>query len=146
MLSFGIVYTAWGLRRGLRDRPHAHSHVHADGTLHDHEHAHHREHAHPHGASDGAKLAPWVLFTIFVLGPCEPLIPVLLVPAFQHSFAGVIWVTIVFAVVTLVTVLGLVFAGLAGLGALPQLRIQKFSHAFAGVTLCLCGLFMIAGF
>ena len=122
LLFFGIVYTAWGLRKGLR--PHAHSHAHA----------------HP---DDGAKSTPWVLFTIFILDPCAPLIPILMVPALQHSLTGVIWVVSVFAVVTLVTMVGLVFVGLVGIDALPELRIQRFSHAVAGIALSVCGILMV---
>ncbi len=48
--------------------------------MHAHEHTHDGEHAHVH-ESESSSITPWVLFVIFVLGPCEPLIPLLMFPA-----------------------------------------------------------------
>jgi len=71
LISFGIVYAAWGLRKAMRDRPHTHRHHHADGTEHDHHHSHHHEHSHVHDETASRRsLTPWALFVIFVLGPC----------------------------------------------------------------------------
>ena len=38
---------------------------------------------------DETKLTPWVLFIIFVFGPCEVLIPMLFIPAVQQSASGI---------------------------------------------------------
>ena len=66
-------------------------------------------HLHVHTESErAASMTPWILFAIFVFGPCEPLIPVLMYPAALQSVAGVLLVTSVFAVVTLATMLGVV--------------------------------------
>ncbi|MCK5572554.1 MAG: hypothetical protein KAJ12_07325, partial [Bacteroidetes bacterium] len=90
LIAFGLVYTIWGLRWAYRKRPHQHLHVHEDGTYHVHQHVHAREHVHAHEHEGSARLTPWVLFTIFILGPCEPLIPVLMYPAAQNSLPGLI--------------------------------------------------------
>jgi sulfite exporter TauE/SafE len=45
-----------------------------------------------------------------VLGPCEPLIPLLMYPASQHSLSGTILVAAVFSAVTIGTMLGIVMA------------------------------------
>ena len=39
-----------------------------------------------------------ILFTIFVFGPCEPLIPILMYPAAKSSVAGMLLVAGVFSV------------------------------------------------
>ena len=59
-----------------------------DGTVHDHTHDHHESHAHMHEAPAGrTNLTPWALFIIFVLGPCEPLIPLFVLPASRGDWA-----------------------------------------------------------
>jgi len=59
------------------------------GSAHGHKHAHHGSHAHVHEEGSGANITPWALFIIFVLGPCEPLIPILMYPAAKQSFASI---------------------------------------------------------
>ena len=95
LVAFGLVYTAWGLRQALRNRPHSHWHSH-DGTVHRHEHRHHAAHAHVHERPEArGSLAPWVIFVVLVLGPCEPLIPLLMYPAARHHPVDVLAVTVV---------------------------------------------------
>ena len=103
LIGFGLAYMAWGLRRAWRNRPHSHWHAH-DGTYHCHEHNHHDEHAHVHDAQNRS-VASWFSFVIFVLGPCEPLIPLLMYPAATESVTGVIAVTATFGMVTVMTML-----------------------------------------
>jgi sulfite exporter TauE/SafE len=142
LIAFGLVYFLWGLRRAWRSRPHAHSHIHADGTAHAHTHVHHDAHLHVHQAGSGAQLTPWVLFTIFVFGPCEPLIPLVMYPAAQHSLAGVALVTAVFGTATLATMLACVLALQMGINRLPLGHLERYTHALAGAALVLCGLFI----
>ena len=74
LIAFGLVYFLWGLRQAYRNRPHTHVHAHEDGLVHVHPHRHSDVHAHVHDAEgDGSSMArvtPWVLFTIFIFGPC----------------------------------------------------------------------------
>jgi sulfite exporter TauE/SafE len=139
LIAFGLVYFLWGLRRAWRRQPHSHFHVHADGTTHVHTHEHHAPHLHVH-EEPAAPLTPWVLFTIFVFGPCEPLIPLLMYPAAQHSFAGVVLVTAVFGAATLATMLVCVIALRRGIPRLSMGRLERYTHAAAGAALVLCGL------
>jgi threonine/homoserine/homoserine lactone efflux protein len=85
-------------------------------------------------------MTPWILFIIFVLGPCEPLIPLLMYPAAQQSHGGMLLVTVVFGIVTLSTMLGMVLLSQLGLERLPLKSMERYSHALAGATLFLCGL------
>lgn len=138
LVAFGLVYLAWGLRKAWRNRPHAHWHVHEEGP-HFHTHTHHEEHAHVH-EQEGGSLAPWIIFIIFVLGPCEPLIPLLMYPAATLNVGTVVAVTLVFGVVTVATML--LAVGLATLG-LQQFRfpaLQRYDHALAGLAVMACGL------
>ena len=85
-------------------------------------------------------LTPWILFTVFVLGPCEPLIPLLMYPAAKSSMGGMFLVTGVFAVTTIATMLGIVLLGTWGIGFAKMGRLEKYTHAIAGGTICFSGL------
>ena len=138
LIAFGLVYFVWGLKKAGRNRPHEHGHVHEDGIVHTHRHIHGTDHAHVHG--DNSRITPWVLFTIFVLGPCEPLIPVLMVPAAKESLSGLLWVTGVFGGVTILTMMGIVLISLRGINRIPLEGLERYAHALAGGTICLCGI------
>ncbi len=140
LLGFGLAYLAWGIKRAVRNRPHAHTHAHDDGTAHLHVHTHTGGHAHPHLEDHrAASMTPWILFTIFVFGPCEPLIPVLMFPAARLSSVGVAAVVLVFAVATLVTMLTVVTAGYVGLSKLSFTWLGRYGHAIAGLAMATCG-------
>ncbi|MBU1319899.1 MAG: hypothetical protein KKH67_11985, partial [candidate division Zixibacteria bacterium] len=85
-------------------------------------------------------ITPWILFTVFVLGPCEPLIPILMYPAAQQSFNGVILVVLVFSLVTIATMVASVLMLSAGLTLVPFHKLEMYSHALAGFALLLCGV------
>lgn len=138
LLGFGLAYMVWGIRRAIRGKKHAHWHTHADGTVHCHEHDHHGEHAHVHDES-AKSITPWVLFTIFVFGPCEALIPVLMVPAAELSWSGLILVTGIFAVTTIATMTLVVMGALAGLSRVSFPSLERYGHASAGFALAACG-------
>lgn len=140
LIAFGLVYFVWGLRRAYRSRPHEHSHTHTSEAAHIHTHSHQREHTHVHNDKTKPSVAPWALFVIFVFGPCEPLIPILMYPAAQKSFLGLVVVAGVFGVVTISTMLGVVLLSRAGVSFVPLTRLQRFTHAIAGATILLCGL------
>ncbi len=140
LTAFGLVYFVWGVRRAIRNKPHTHSHLHEGGMGHEHEHAHDTPHAHPHGEGGKVNLTPWVLFTIFVFGPCEPLIPILMYPAAAQSAWGVAMVAGVFAAATIGTMMIVVLAGTFSLNLLPTTKLQRYSHALAGAAILLCGV------
>ena len=140
LTGFGLAYMVWGIWHALRNRPHEHSHTHADGEVHSHTHTHHTAHAHPHEQGTKANLTPWIIFSIFVFGPCEPLIPLLMYPAAVHSSAGVAIVALVFALSTIATMLGMVFLGVAGVELIPFPRLERYIHAMAGGIIALSGI------
>jgi len=137
LILFGLFYAAWGLRRARRGASHAHPHVHADGTTHVHHHQHHGGHLHGHG---NRQLTPWVLFTIFLLGPCEPLIPMLMYASTNAGHSAALSVAGVFTVVTILTMVAIVVLALAGMNRLRLPHMERYAHVFAGVAVMACGL------
>ena len=85
-------------------------------------------------------LTPWILFTIFIFGPCEPLIPLLMYPAAKSSITGVVWVAAVFGLTTILTMLSVVLISSFGISFIPLKKLERFTHAIAGATVCFCGL------
>ena len=141
LLGFGLAYCVWGTVRAIRNRPHSHVHAHGNGTIHVHEHKHQTEHLHVHkDPEQPASMTPWILFAIFVFGPCEPLIPVLMYPAATLSIGGVLAVAMVFGVATIGTMLSIVIAAHLGLSGFSLPWLERYSHALAGGAIALCGL------
>lgn len=139
LIAFGFTYFIWGLHRAIRNKPHTHIHAHNEEGLHEHAHGHSEEHSHLHEREKKANITPWVLFTIFVFGPCEPLIPLLMYPAAKGDIASVVMVAVVFSFATISTMLLLVYALSYGLFRLPIGRMERYSHALAGLAIFLCG-------
>lgn len=139
LITFGLLYLVWGIRRAWRNKPHEHPHPHQDGENHSHLHAHSKTHVHPH-VDENTRITPWVLFVIFVFGPCEPLIPLLMYPAATNSSWGVVLVTGTFGVVTIGTMLGIVLISSFGISYIPITRLERYSHALAGLAILLCGI------
>ena len=137
LLAFGLVYFAWGLKQAGRSHQHAHVHRHGD-IVHSHEHDHRSDHAHVHDAHRPG-ITPWVLFIVFVLGPCEALIPLLMYPAAQHDTGLVLTVALVFGTVTLLTMMLAVTVTMLGLDRLRIPGLRRYAHAIAGASIVICG-------
>jgi nickel/cobalt exporter len=138
LIAFGLVYTVWGIRRAVRTRSHEHAHSHVGGETHSHTHVHLGEHAHPH-LERGKSLTPWVLFLVFVFGPCEPLIPLVMFPAARGSMLGAAIVATAFGVVTVGTMLVVVAAAYYGLSRVPLGGLRRYAHALAGLVILASG-------
>ncbi len=139
LISFGFLYMIWGIRKAYINTPHRHVHVTDEGTYTTHVHDHDGKHVHTE-SSKKRSMTPWILFVIFVLGPCEPLIPLLMFPASQHSIAGLSLVSLIFCVVTISTMISIVFVALWGVNLMPLGKLEKYSHAFAGFAIFASGL------
>lgn len=140
MIAFGLTYMVWGVHRGIKNKPHTHIHIHGDGEAHEHKHMHHKTHAHPHEVGAKKSITPWVLFTIFVLGPCEPLIPILMYPAVQQSYSGLFIVTGIFALTTISTMIAVVTLACSGIRLMPLGPLERYSHALAGGIIMASGM------
>lgn len=114
LIGFGLAYTVWGLKQ-VR---------------------HHR-----HDEMDPRKAVTiWALVAIFVLGPCEPLIPLMFVSA-AHGWDAVFLVSILFSIVTLIMMVGQSLLVYLGFDAFKWARINhQYSHVFAGLVIAFTGL------
>jgi hypothetical protein len=137
LVLVGFAYLLWGIRAALRYRgglePHAH-----DGHVHIHLGGHHH---HEHAPAEVEKSTTfWSLFVIFVLGPCEPLIPLFVLPASRGDWPLAAATAAVFGAITIGSMLALVLIGHAGLTRLPLGRLERWSHAMAGAVIMASGL------
>ena len=140
LIIFGFTYLVWGIHRAVKNKPHEHIHAHVDSKEHLHAHSHNQEHAHLHMEKGKVNITPWILFTIFVFGPCEPLIPLIMYPASKNSSIGVMLVAAIFGVITIFTMLTIVMASYFGLKLVSFSRMERYSHACAGASIFLCGV------
>jgi len=138
-IAFGLVYMIISARNLIKNKKHTHPHFHIDGEKHLHEHVHHNEHTHFHH-EDVVKTTPWILFLIFVFGPCEPLIPILMYPAAENNISGVIIVSLLFSVVTIGTMMSIVLAFKLGLNKIDLKPVEKYSHLIAGAMIFFSGV------
>jgi nickel/cobalt exporter len=119
LFSFGVAYTAWALFRLIRRKGNVHSHL--------------------EDKNDRRQLTIWIIILIFLFGPCEPLIPILMYPAAEHNYAAVGIVALVFAIATIGTMLISVTVLLKGFTLVKMSSLHKYQHVIAGLAIMLCG-------
>ena len=123
LLFFGLIYFVWGLRK-LR------IHKNKKNLPGDYRYVNPRKRF--------FNITPWALFIVFVLGPCEALIPLFMYPAMEADMMLVFQVALVFGVVTLLTMLFSVFLLLKGLNMFRFNSFERYSHVIAGASIILC--------
>jgi len=138
-IAFGLVYMVISIRNLIKNRKHSHTHYHLGRDSHTHEHDHHKEHTHIH-ETDIVRTTPWILFLIFVFGPCEPLIPIVMYPAAENNMSGVLVVSLLFSAVTIATMMSVVLAFKLGFSRINLKPVEKYSHLFAGTMIFLSGV------
>jgi sulfite exporter TauE/SafE len=125
LLFFGLIYFVWGLRK-IR--------IHKNkNNLSD-------KHSYINSQKKAFNITPWALFIVFVLGPCEALIPLFMYPAIETNMMLVFQVALVFGIVTLLTMLLSVFLLMKGLNIFKFNSFEKYSHVIAGASIMLCAL------
>jgi nickel/cobalt transporter (NicO) family protein len=159
LVAFGTLYAIVSLARLKRKTSHRHIHVHADGNIHRHPHGHGdmsseapRQH-HAHVAKDesvhtlvGTLNKPMRgkvvagLFIVFLLGPCEALLPLMTAPALRQDAAAGLLVAGVFGAATLTTMVGLVTAGWFGMRGDCLTRFEPHLNWASGVAIAMSGL------
>jgi len=139
LIAFGLVYMLISLRSLYRKKKHVHTHHHTDGIDHEHEHSHFSGHSHIH-VEDKKNVTPWVLFLIFILGPCEPLIPLVMYPAAENNMSGVIVVSLLFSAVTIATMMSIVLAFRLGLSRINLRPLERYVNVIAGAVIMISGL------
>ena len=130
LIGLGGAYLLWALRHRW---------------LHKHYQAHHHGHLEHGGAEMQDKnITVWVLFIIFVLGPCEALLPILTASSVL-GIAAVISSTAIFSIATIATMMLAVACGYLGLEALRFKRLEAYAHELAGATIMTCGAAILCG-
>lgn len=139
LVAFGLAYALWGIRRGLVAKKQlalheheGHVHIHGGGLA-----------PHGHGAARDAAVTFWTLFLIFAFGPCEPLIPLFMVPASRGRWDLALVTGGIFSAVTLATMVAAVLLLRAGVKLLPLAGLERWSHALAGGVIAASGLAVI---
>jgi nickel/cobalt exporter len=139
LIGLGAAYLVWGLVQAKRNKPHKHIHVHEDGAVHTHGHVHQNAHMHAHATTE-KQITPWILFTIFIFGPCESLIPLMLGAWAIAKGMGVALVATAFSITTIITILAAVGILTAGVSLIPLGKLERYTHAMAGFSLVICGV------
>jgi sulfite exporter TauE/SafE len=139
MLVFGLAYGCWGFYKAYINKPHKHFDSFHDGNLYVYEHRHGKI----VNINERHKVSPGVMFIIFLLGPCEPMIPLLFSPAAKGSWFGMLLLIVVYTFITLMSMLLMVVAGYYGLHLLKTEKLERYTHALGGLTLLICGTEMV---
>jgi len=120
LIGFGIAYTIWGIKKA-RDYKH--------------------EHVDP-ATMKSKTVTLWTLFAIFVLGPCEPLIPLMFL-ATEYGWSGIMVTSLTFSIVTIFMMLIQSLLAYAGIQLIRHDIAERYSHAFAGFVIFLTGAFVM---
>jgi sulfite exporter TauE/SafE len=119
LVGFGLAYAVWGLKQVRR---HQHRQIDPQRTV-----------------------TLWTLFAIFVLGPCEPLIPIMFISA-ANGWIAVALVSACFGVITLAMMIGQVLLVDAGVGLVRFAKLEHFGHTLAGLVIAVTvGMVMFLG-
>jgi hypothetical protein len=139
LLIFGCLYFIWGVIRSFQHRNHKHFESDEGGNMYVYEH-NHTAYAVPKAKH---KVTPWVIFIIFLLGPCEPMIPLLFAPALDNNTFGLIALIVIYTIFTLLVMILMVLLGYWGIAFADTKKMERYMHALAGLTLIICGAGML---
>lgn len=119
LLLFGLGYLVWASYRMFIKKGHHHHHDIEN--------------------SEKRKMTFWILFTIFIFGPCEPLIPLLMYPAAESNYLAVIGIAGIFTIATVGTMVLSVVLLLKGISLVKMNLLEKYQHFLAGSAITICG-------
>ncbi len=120
LIGFGVAYALWGLKKA---RNYKHEHIDVEDI-------------------DKKTITMWTLFAVFVLGPCEPLVPLMFL-ATEYGWRGIFMISLVFSVVTVFMMLAQTLLAYFGIQLIRHDIAQRYSHAFAGLVIALTGIFIM---
>lgn len=123
LIGFGVAYMIWGIKKA---RGHKHSHIDEEKLR-------------------TKTVAVWTMFAIFILGPCEPLIPLVFL-GYNYGYAGVIAVSVIFSLITIIMMLVQSLLAFMGIQLIKTDITGRYAHAFTGLVIALTGvLVMVLG-
>jgi len=138
LMLFGLLYLSWGIWKVYANRPHKHFDVYGDDVY---------VFKHRHGGvvypEERVKVTPLVLLAIFVMGPSEPLLPLLFYSGINSSPLEIGIIVGVFAMFTVITMVGMVLLGLYGFSLFGTSRWERYMHAISGAVVTICGAGMV---
>lgn len=138
LLIFGLVYLVWGIYKARQNQAHKHFDV-VEDDVYVYEHKHNTAYV----PQKRVKVTPLVLFAIFVMGPSEPIIPLLFFSGTRHSTAEILTLILLFTLTTIVTMVAMVLLGNYSYRQLKTESIERYSHAIGGFVISFCAFGML---
>ena len=121
LIGFGIAYMIWGIKKA-REKQH---------------------NALDKESYKARTVAVWTCFAVIILGPCEPLIPLVFL-GYNYGYGGVIAVSAIFSVITIIMMLTQSVLAFMGIQLIKNDLTERYAHAFAGLVIALTGVFVMA--
>lgn len=137
LIAFGLLYTLYGIHTYYRKGAHVHLLAQLRPGSVRHMDMHLSEETGEN--KDAGRITPWMLFLIFVFGPCEVLIPMLVYPAAELNSLSIWLVVLVFGIATLGTMTLVVLLGIQGLSLLKLKGKEHHFHLVAGLVIMAAG-------
>ncbi|MFR9620928.1 MAG: hypothetical protein SNH63_06905 [Rikenellaceae bacterium] len=138
LLIFGVAYLVYGLMRARKEQAHKHFDV-VEADVYVFEHRHNQAYS----PQQRVKVTPLVLFAIFVMGPSEPIIPLLFFSGTHRSPLEIAWLIALFTIATIVTMVAMVILGHYSYNRLNTEYLDRYSHAIGGFVISFCAFGMI---
>lgn len=138
LLILGVVYFVYGVYRATRPQAHKHFDI-VEDDVYVFEHKHNQSYS----PQKRVKVTPLVLFAIFVMGPSEPIIPLLFFSGTHRSPAEIVWLIALFTLTTIATMVGMVLLGNYGYNRVGANHIDRYSHAIGGLVISACAFGML---
>lgn len=139
LFIFGVLYFVYGLYSVSKNKSHKHFDVYDDNSVYVFEHNHNNL-MYP---TNRRKVTPWILFLIFLLGPCEALFPLLTYPAVQQSTGNMITLISIFLAFTLLTMVTIVILIYYGYSFIKTDWLERYMTPIAGFSIAICGMGMV---
>ncbi len=138
LLIFGVAYLVYGLWRARKVQPHKHFDV-VEDDVYVYEHKHEDLYV----PKKRVKVTPMVLFAIFVMGPSEPIIPLLFFSGTHRSATEIAWLILLFTLTTILTMVMMVLLGNYSYARIKTETLDRFSHAISGFVISFCAFGML---
>lgn len=139
LLILGSFYLIWGLYKAYTNRPHKHFDTYDGDDIYVYQHRH-GEAVLP---QNKLKVTPWILLAIFVMGPSEPIVPLLFYSGVTHSISEILLLISVFTITTVGTMLAIVIMGYYGYSLIKSDIVERYSSAIGGAVVTIAGIGMV---
>jgi|SRR5690554_15056 len=136
---FGLMYFLYGLHGVFKNKRHKHFDVYDDGSVYVFEHDH-KQMTYP---TNRRKVTPWILFLVFLLGPCEVLFPLLTYPAVEQSTFNMFLLIGTFLFTTVFTMVSVVILMYFGFNFIKTEWLEKHITPISGLSIAVCGVGMV---